>query len=69
MDKNLRLPILFSIFIAGSQLVFYAYATVSSIVPISVKIIANVVAVLDLIFLLYIVGFVYKYNVAHPVKA
>lgn len=69
MDKNLRLPTLFSIFIVVSQLIFYVYATVSAVVHVPVKIIANMVAVLDLILLLYIVWFAYKYNAAHPVRA
>jgi hypothetical protein len=69
MDKTLKLPIGFALFIGVSMAIFYVYGLEVSQVPPAVIMIADVIAVLDMMFMVYIIRFVYIYDKLHPVTA
>ena len=69
MDKSFRKPIGCALFIGVSMLFFYVYGLKVSPVPPAVIMIADVIAVLDMLFMIYIIQFVRVYDKLHPVTA
>ncbi len=67
MDKIFRTPILFGVFITVSVVFFYFYGHGVSQIPLAVQVVADAIAVLDMLLLVFIVRFIYLYDRAHPV--